>query len=148
MDYGDVSNPGHSFADVSTMAIKRDQVNENRWLLFEDNYEQIGFWPQKIFTNLASFAINVEWGGVVYSPPGVPKPPMGASSFPIGNTGYDAYCKALIVFNDKGETIGVDRSTIYVDDPNLYKVLDYPNLVIRKSKHYVLYGGSGESHQL
>ncbi|XP_019233325.1 PREDICTED: uncharacterized protein LOC109213939 [Nicotiana attenuata] len=79
------------------MYIDRDLANGNGWLLAGKYYKQIGFWPQKLFTSLASFADNVEWGGVTYSPPGVPKPPMGSSYFPIRNIAYDAYCRRLII---------------------------------------------------
>ncbi|XP_059289040.1 protein neprosin-like [Lycium ferocissimum] len=66
-----------------TMYIERDLANGNWWFLMEENYEQIGFWPQWMFTDLEGFATNVEWGGVVYSPLCVPKPPMGSSFFPV-----------------------------------------------------------------
>ncbi|KAH0644968.1 hypothetical protein KY284_032852 [Solanum tuberosum] len=109
---------------------------------------KIGFWPQEIFTNLASFASNVEWGGVVYSPPGVPEPPMGSSYLPIGKTGYDAYCRGLTIINDKGETIDVDRVITHVDNPNLYQIMDVLHLRPGKYQHFVLYGGPGEKAQV
>ncbi|KAH0640541.1 hypothetical protein KY285_037127 [Solanum tuberosum] len=85
----------------------------------EDNHIKVGFWPQQIFTSLTSFATDVEWGGVVYSPPGVPEPPMGSSFFPVNDTTYDAYCSGLQVLNAKGEMIDVDRVITHVDDTNL-----------------------------
>ncbi|XP_075101978.1 protein neprosin-like [Nicotiana tabacum] len=112
------------------IANQKDLANGNWLLLARKDYKQIGFWPQKIFTSLASFADNVEWGGVTYSPLGVPKPPMGSSFFPIGSTDYDAYCRRLIILNDKGETFDVDKTIPYVDDHNLYRVSDYPYLVV------------------
>ncbi|KAM3263367.1 hypothetical protein P3L10_000361 [Capsicum annuum] len=144
--FDDVSQRGKGDSLEFTAYIDRDLVNGNWWLLIDnldERYQQVGFWPQKIFTSLTSFANNVEWGGVTYSPPGVPKPPMGSSFFPVGNTGYDAYCRNLTVLNIEAGIINVD-----VDDPNLYKVSDYPHMRPGKSQHYVLYGGPGESHQL
>ncbi|XP_059277726.1 protein neprosin-like [Lycium ferocissimum] len=148
MAFDKISRRGERRTWEFRMFIDRDLVNGNWWLLLAKRYVKIGFWPQRIFTSLASFANNIEWGGVAYSPPGVPKPPMGSSFFPIAQSNYDAYCRGLSVLNDKGATINVDETTIYVDDPKLYQVLDYPHAAPGKFQHWVFYGGPGESHQL
>lgn len=109
-----------------------------------ENNEQVGFWPQAIFTDLASFATNVEMGGVAYSPPGVPEPPMGAGCSLAVDPRYDAYCRRPNVLNDKGETIPIVESmNVQVSDSNLYDVLDIPYFRSGK-EHFVLYGGHGE----
>ncbi|KAK4728716.1 hypothetical protein R3W88_021704 [Solanum pinnatisectum] len=133
-----------------TMYIERDLVNGNWWLLLENDYTEIGFWPRKIFTHtgLAGFAKSINWGGVAYSPTDVPEPPMGSSFFPIENSGYDAYCKKIAVLDVKGKTIAVDKTITHIDNPNLYKVLFKPLWVGSKSSFYVLYGGPGESAQV
>nr|XP_009609723.1 uncharacterized protein LOC104103515 [Nicotiana tomentosiformis] len=137
------------FVLVNTkIPIDKDLVNGNWWLLLEENYTQIGFWPQRIFTDLKSFATNVEWGGVVYSSSSVPGPPMGSGLFPIGNTGHEAYCRKITVLNDKGETIDEDKTTAYADNPNLYKVVDIPHWQAAERQHFVLYGGPGENRQV
>ncbi|XP_019267492.1 PREDICTED: uncharacterized protein LOC109244803 [Nicotiana attenuata] len=102
----------------------------------------------RIFTSLASFADNVEWGGVAYNPPGVREPPMGSSYFPFGYSNYDAYCRRLYVLNDEGTTINVDKTNIYLDDYRLYRVLDFPHIGPGEFKHCVFYGGPGESFQV
>lgn len=120
----------------------------NWWLLLSDNYEQVGFWPQQIFTGLASFATNVEWGGVVYSPPGVPKPPMGSSYFPIGDNLYDAFCRSIIVLNETGMVNQVDKVTIHIDNPNMYQAI-FERLESDKVSYlFLLYGGPGEKSQI
>ncbi|XP_075107076.1 protein neprosin-like [Nicotiana tabacum] len=145
--YDNISQIGEdSWED--TMSIDRDLVNGNWWLLLEENYTQIGFWPQRIFTDLKSFATNVEWGGVVYSSSSVHGPPMGSGLFPIGNTGHEAYCRKITVLNDKGETIDEDKTTAYADNPNLYKVVDIPHWQAAERQHFVLYGGPGENRQV
>ncbi|KAH0677935.1 hypothetical protein KY285_025736 [Solanum tuberosum] len=145
MLYDQVSHRGDNTSLEDEMGISRDLVNGNWWLLMEDNHIKVGFWPQQIFTSLTSFATDVEWGGVVYSPPGVPEPPMGSSFFPVNDTTYDAYCSGLQVLNAKGEMIDVDRVITHVDDTNLYKILDYPHASPGKFQHYILYGGPGEN---
>ncbi|WMV43868.1 hypothetical protein MTR67_037253, partial [Solanum verrucosum] len=130
------------------MFIEQVHFLGNWWIIVDEDYDQIGFWPQKIFTKLTSFANNVEWGGVACSPSGVPKPPMGSSFFPVGNSVSDGYCRALKVLNNKGATINVNKTTIYVDDTNLYQVLDDPQVGIGKFKHCAFFGGPGESSTL
>ncbi|XP_055819384.1 uncharacterized protein LOC129888435 [Solanum dulcamara] len=127
------------------MYIERDLISGNWWLLLSDNYVQVGFWPQRIFTGLASFATNVEWGGVVYSPPGVPKPPMGSSFFPIGDNLYDAFCRSITVLNETGTVNKVDKVTMLVNSPNIYHVLFERLESDTKSDLFVLYGGPDES---
>ncbi|KAG5598813.1 hypothetical protein H5410_030183 [Solanum commersonii] len=91
------------------------------------------------------FATNVDWGGVVYSPPGVPEPPMGSSYFPIENSSYDAYCARVIIFNEKGKAIEVDKTITHIDNPNMYKVEFIQLSYGAKDMYFVLYGGPGES---
>lgn len=111
--------------------------------MYDENDEQVGFWPEKIFTELRSFANNVEWGGVAYNSPGVPEPPMGSSCFPIKDPYYDAYCRQLNVLNEKGETINIDKTNVRVDDRNHYGVMDVPHWRGGKYQHMVFYGGPG-----
>ncbi|KAG5593173.1 hypothetical protein H5410_043687 [Solanum commersonii] len=121
----------------------QDFVNGNWWLLYDESNVEVGFWPQKIFTELRSFADNVEWGGVAYSEPGVPEPPMGSRYFPIGDPNYDAYCRRFNVLNDKGETIHIDKTNVRVDDPNHYGLKDVPHWRGGKYQHMAFYGGPG-----
>ncbi|XP_060211061.1 protein neprosin-like [Lycium barbarum] len=129
----------------TTMYIDRDLANGNWWLLDGRSFDQIGFWPQRIFTDLASFATNVEWGGVAYSPPGVPEPPMGSSFFPIKNSLYDGYCTEITILNEKGKEIKVDETITHTDNPTMYKVFAGTLSHGFQGLYFVLYGGPGES---
>ncbi|XP_059277724.1 protein neprosin-like [Lycium ferocissimum] len=131
--------------DIDILFFKTKDVVGNWWLLIGENYEQIGFWPPRIFTDLASFATNVEWGGVVYSPPGVPAPPMGSSFFPSENSAYDAYCRSIAIIDEIGWTVYLHRVIIHVDNHFMYKVLFERLSSDSKSFAFVLYGGPGES---
>ncbi|KAK4716263.1 hypothetical protein R3W88_014601 [Solanum pinnatisectum] len=99
-----------------TMYIDRDLENGNWWLLMEENYTKIGFWPQRIFTDLVGFSSNVEWGGVAYSPSGVPEPPMGLSNFPNEYFDYDGYCRSIAPLNEKGKTVEVHKVIRHTDN--------------------------------
>ncbi|XP_049378500.1 uncharacterized protein LOC125843313 [Solanum stenotomum] len=126
------------------MYLDRDLVNGNWWVLVQETHREVGFWPQNIFTQLASFATHIEWGGVAYSPPDIPEPPMGSSFFPTNMKGYDGSCNGITALNYKGETIEVNTIP-HTDNPDFYRVYDIPPRgTNRKYKHTVLYGGPGE----
>ncbi|XP_049362031.1 uncharacterized protein LOC125826730 [Solanum verrucosum] len=127
------------------MYIARDISNGNWWFKFGPNYTSVGFWPSKIFTKLNEFATSVEYGGIVYSPPGVPEPSMGGGYFPVGDLKKDGYFKNSTYLTDKNETKSLDdiEVKLYANSPNLYRVTDYPNSGV-ESGNLVLYGGPGE----
>ncbi|KAG5593166.1 hypothetical protein H5410_043680, partial [Solanum commersonii] len=127
------------------MYIDRDLDSGNWWFLMTKSFVRVGFWPQSLFTDLKSFATNVDWGGVVYSPPGVPEPSMGSSYFPIDNSAYDAYCSGVTIFNEKGKSIEVDKTITHMDNPNMYKVEFIQPFDDADQMYFVLYGGPGES---
>uniref|UniRef100_A0A3Q7HVX9 Neprosin PEP catalytic domain-containing protein n=2 Tax=Solanum lycopersicum TaxID=4081 RepID=A0A3Q7HVX9_SOLLC len=128
------------------MYIARDMSNGNWWFKFGTNYTSVGFWPSKIFTKLNEFATSVEYGGIVYSPPGVPEPSMGGGYFPVGDLNKDGYCKNSTYLTDKNETkksLDDIEVKLYANSPNLYRVADFPNSGV-ESGNLVLYGGPGE----
>ncbi|KAG5593236.1 hypothetical protein H5410_043750 [Solanum commersonii] len=69
---------------------------------------------------------------------------MGSSYFPIQNNYYDAYCRGLQLLNVQSETTDVNKTTIHVDNVNLYKVIDIPHAKPGTFQHFVYYGGPGE----
>ncbi|KAK6783294.1 hypothetical protein RDI58_021091 [Solanum bulbocastanum] len=143
--FSNVSQRGdiHNLWEYS-MYLDRDLVNGNWWVLVQETHREVGFWPQNIFTELAGFATHIEWGGVAYSPPDVPEPPMGSSFFPTNMKGYDGSCNGIIALNYKGETIEVNTIP-HTDNPDFYRVYDIPPRgTNKKYKHTALYGGPGE----
>ncbi|KAH0691903.1 hypothetical protein KY285_018357 [Solanum tuberosum] len=131
------------------MYIALDMSNGNWWFKFGPNYTSVGFWPSKIFTKLNEFATSVEYGGIVYSPPGVSEPSMGGGYFPVGDLKKDGYCKNSTYLTDKNETKSLDdiEVKLYANSPNLYRVADYPNSGV-ESGNLVLYGGPVEAENL
>nr|XP_016457079.1 PREDICTED: uncharacterized protein LOC107780970 [Nicotiana tabacum] len=145
--YSPVTQRGSKDAWVDKMYITRDLVNGNWWLLLTRNQTQVGFWPKQIFDELNDFASTIEWGGVVYSPPGVLEPPMGSSFFPIGDTRYDAYCRNIGTIDDNGQETEAGNLIPYMTNPDLYKVVDASSEG-SSFKHSVFYGGPGESTEV
>ncbi|KAG5563142.1 hypothetical protein RHGRI_005783 [Rhododendron griersonianum] len=135
--YEQTSKYGGPIYEVQ-LYIKRDLANGNWWLLIGDDFTPVGFWPKRIFSDLANSASYVEWGGKVYSSPGTSAPAMGSGHFLKRNTKYDAYFRNIQVFNDFGQNVD-EFNTDTFNDIGLYDVAD-----IKKAQsfgHLVLYGG-------
>ncbi|XP_059280993.1 protein neprosin-like [Lycium ferocissimum] len=142
--YSHVTQRGGDIAWEDSMYITRDLFNGNWWLLLTLNQTTIGFWPNRIFTELNDFASIVQWGGVTYSPPNILEPPMGSSFFPSGDLKCDAYCRKIKTINDIGQATNAGAVTVYMSNPDLYKALHIPNHG-SYFEHVVVYGGPGES---
>ncbi|KAF7150040.1 hypothetical protein RHSIM_Rhsim02G0222700 [Rhododendron simsii] len=118
--------------------IQRDLANGNWWLRIGDDFAPIGFWPKKIFRDLAGSANYVEWGGKVYSPPGTPAPEMGSGHILNRDTKYDAYFRNIQVFNDFGRNVNTYNTETF-NDIGSYDVVEVKNA--ESFGHLVLYGG-------
>ncbi|XP_049362034.1 uncharacterized protein LOC125826733 [Solanum verrucosum] len=145
--FANVSRRGnHEQQPEIVVYIVRDLANEHWWLLLGEKQVVVGFWPNWIFTALANdFATNVEWGGVTYTPPEDFEhyAPMGSGMIPVRIApAHDAYCRALMVLNDKGETLNVIKTPIFLDNQTLYQVVDKPFWENVDFPHYVFYGGT------
>ncbi|KAJ0962695.1 hypothetical protein J5N97_027817 [Dioscorea zingiberensis] len=86
---------GTTFTHLSTyngpqygifLVIYRDPITLNWWLIYGREKEPIGYWPTKLFTNLANHANRVDFGGAAGNADGFDMPPMGNGHFP--NEGY------------------------------------------------------------
>ncbi|KAI8569408.1 hypothetical protein RHMOL_Rhmol02G0276800 [Rhododendron molle] len=115
-----------------------DLANGNWWLRIGDDNTPIGFWPKRIFRDLADSASYVDWGGVVYSPPGTPAPVMGSGHFLNRDTKYDAFLRNIQVVNDFGQNVDTFNTETF-NDIGLYDVADIKNA--ESFGHLVLYGG-------
>ncbi|KAH0688457.1 hypothetical protein KY284_019010 [Solanum tuberosum] len=112
-----------------------DMSNGNWWFKMGPNYTLVGFWPSKIFTKLNGFATSAEFGGVVYSPPGVPEPSMGGGYFPVGDMKKDGYCRKTRQSLSEVEDLELERQlklinkpaikTIKTNDGDVYDCVDF-----------------------
>ncbi|KAH0640752.1 hypothetical protein KY290_037983 [Solanum tuberosum] len=119
--------------------IDGDLEEGNWWLFSTESNTPFGFWPREVFDDdFAYYVTRVEWGGVVYSPPGILEPPMGSSFFPIENNNYDAFCKNMTLLSDRGGRLYTVESQLstFLSNSDLYNVSTIPGLMY--------YGGPGE----
>ncbi|XP_049388583.1 uncharacterized protein LOC125852939 [Solanum stenotomum] len=133
-----VSQRGGNISDIG-LSINWDLEEGNWWLFSTESNTPFGFWPREVFDDdFAYYVTRVEWGGVVYSPPGILEPPMGSSFFPIENNNYDAFCKNMTLLSDRGGRLYTVESQLstFLSNSDLYNVSTIPGLMY--------YGGPGE----
>ncbi|KAF7150344.1 hypothetical protein RHSIM_Rhsim02G0222200 [Rhododendron simsii] len=120
--------------------VKRDLANGNWWLLIGDDFEPVGFWPKRIFSDLANLANYVEWGGQVYTPPGTFTPEMGSGNvlqdYPDGK--QDAFFRNTQVINEFDQNVD-EYNTETFHDLEQYDIVDLRNA--QNYGHVVVYGG-------
>ncbi|XP_050264270.1 uncharacterized protein LOC126708524 [Quercus robur] len=135
-----ISTPEQQF-DLQLMLFW-DSSNGNWFLKFGQDETVIGFWPKNVFTALGDGANYVEWGGEVFSPPGVPSPPMGSgySERLKENTKYDAYCRQIKTINETDYVLNAVDTESFSDIVQ-YQVIDEGR--VGADQHLVLFGGVG-----
>ncbi|XP_065638286.1 protein neprosin [Quercus suber] len=137
-----ISTPEQQF-DMKFMLFW-DSANGNWFLKFGQNETDIGFWPKNVFTALGDGANYVEWGGEVFSPPGVPSPPMGSaySARLQEDTKYDAYCRQIKTINETDYVVDAVDTEEFSDIVQ-YQVHDEGLTGAADFQHLVLFGGLG-----
>ncbi|KAJ0962697.1 hypothetical protein J5N97_027819 [Dioscorea zingiberensis] len=145
---------GTTFSPLSTyngpqyglfIVIYRDPVTLNWWLILGPDKEPIGYWPTKLFTNLADHANRVDFGGTAGNDDGFDMPPMGNGHFP--NEGYSRTgCFEVLKFIDSNVK---SRDVLYQDVFPLYPSQCYNLGDITATRGdqgtMFLYGGPGGS---
>ncbi|XP_049378374.1 uncharacterized protein LOC125843204 [Solanum stenotomum] len=132
------------------MYLEQDTTSGNWWVMLGEDYKQVGFWPKSIFTTLQAHALSAQYGGITYSPQGLPFPPMGSGLFPNKNLLENAYfrkCTFMYVVDDKVVTYSLDHigTNQFESSTNLYKVQDFIDQGDVLG-HLIVYGGPGDKH--
>ncbi|KAF8400399.1 hypothetical protein HHK36_013697 [Tetracentron sinense] len=125
------------------VVIYQDLSTGNWWLSFREDNVHIGYWPQSLFTSLATSASYVKWGAEVYSQSGEVSPPMGSGQLPTEGANKACFFRGLQVIYDTNladprEDLltrrKIDNPDCYnADEVKKFKVLDY----------YFFFGGPG-----
>ncbi|KAF8364771.1 hypothetical protein HHK36_033252 [Tetracentron sinense] len=125
------------------VVIYQDLSTGNWWLSFREDNVHIGYWPQSLFTSLATSASYVKWGAEVYSQSGEVSPPMGSGQLPTEGANKACFFRGLQVIYDTNladpredflTRRKIDNPDCYnADEVKKFKVLDY----------YFFFGGPG-----
>ncbi|KAM3699568.1 hypothetical protein ACJW31_05G034900 [Castanea mollissima] len=145
---------GSPIVDVSSYSSKQVDIgitiyknNENWWLKVND--QLVGYWPQSIFTYLASSATELDWGGEIYNskPGGLhTKTQMGSGHFPNEGYGKASYFQNIQYVDSKGNFIDAEVERLVPDatKPSCYNI-DVQNDKSGGSGTHFYFGGPGYS---
>ncbi|KAH9623632.1 hypothetical protein KSS87_020520 [Heliosperma pusillum] len=114
----------------------------NWWMNFGDN-TNVGYWPAELFTNLASHATLVEWGGEVVNTRANglhTSTQMGSGHFAEDGFGKASYFRNLEIV-DSGNSLSPAQDILFLaEDPNCY---DVQSSFDNDWGHHFYYGGPG-----
>ena len=123
------------------------QNSGNWWLKVQD--EEVGYWPQSIFTYLANNATEITWGGEIYnSKPGGhhTSTQMGSGHFASEGYGKASYFRNIQYMDFRGNFIDAEGAGLvpYASNPFCY------NIDVKKNKNggfgtHFYFGGPGYS---
>ncbi|CAN1777940.1 hypothetical protein LINPERHAP1_LOCUS14238, partial [Linum perenne] len=105
--------------------ISKDAANGDWFLNLGKNNDTIGSWPQRIFSELASHANFVSWGGEVYSPPGTDTPVMGAGPLAKRLSTDDCFIANIRIINENHEVDSHPSGCETIVTSDRYKIIDY-----------------------
>ncbi|KAJ0048343.1 hypothetical protein Pint_15144 [Pistacia integerrima] len=92
-----------------TFTVSQDPKSGNWWLKYKR--ENIGYWPNSLFTHLSSSgATEITWGGGAFSGGISNSPPMGTGHFAEANYGKAAYIRQLKVADEFNRLRYPDKS--------------------------------------
>ncbi|CAN0897635.1 hypothetical protein LINGRAHAP2_LOCUS19249 [Linum grandiflorum] len=101
----------------------------------------VGYWPRRIFTNLADSADYVEWGGEVYSLPGTIPPPMGSGVlYNPPKAAYNCFAEEIGLINENYELDLDPQSCIPYHTSDRYAIIDV-GFLPPPEKRVIFYGG-------
>ncbi|CAM0878670.1 unnamed protein product [Alopecurus aequalis] len=103
---------------VFDILIWKDPNGGNWWLQVGGNY--MGYWPSSIFTQLASSADSVMWGGEVYSPEITT--PMGSGHFPEEGFSKASYIRTMQVVDSSNQLKSPNGVGLIATQPDCYNV--------------------------
>lgn len=104
----------------------------------------LGYWPSSLFTNLASSASNIQWGGEVYSPDaGQTSTQMGSGHLPEEGFGKASYIRNIQVVDASNTLLSPSALGLFASRPNCYNVLN--GGAGNSFGTYIYYGGPGRN---
>ncbi|XP_077251581.1 protein neprosin-like [Tasmannia lanceolata] len=127
------------------LAVYKDPVTKDWWLLFGNDNKKVGYWPNALFSStFTDHATIVQWGGGVTNAGIEPWPQMGSGHFADEGFKHASYVGQMKYILENGDTQDVDhyRLSSAVDAPKCYtlKPIDsksYPTV------HSFFFGGPG-----
>ncbi|XP_020112706.1 uncharacterized protein LOC109727173 [Ananas comosus] len=143
---------GGPIAPVSTYSGKQSEKtfhvwkdpNSGNWWLSYDNID-VGYWPAAIFTELASNATSVQWGGEIVNQEDNGQhttTDMGSGHFPKEGYGKASYFRNVEIVNSTNGLIPPQSVRAFATNPYCYEIQTSVNA---SWGFYFFYGGPGRN---
>ncbi|CAN1189743.1 hypothetical protein LINPERHAP2_LOCUS40085 [Linum perenne] len=134
------SVPGKSMTEKNVF-IGKDTKKRDWYLAVGVSNTIVGYWPQKIFTNLADSANYIEWGGEVYSPRGTTPPPMGSGRLPTRDVNYNCFGRIVSLINEHHQLDRNPSSCTPYHTSKKYKLIDAGYVASKVFERVIIFGG-------
>ncbi|CAN0897632.1 hypothetical protein LINGRAHAP2_LOCUS19249 [Linum grandiflorum] len=135
------STIGQELVWVSNFYVGQDAKSGDWFLWWRKDGIIVGYWPRRIFTNLADSADYVEWGGEVYSLPGTIPPPMGSGVlYNPPKAAYNCFAEEIGLINENYELDLDPQSCIPYHTSDRYAIIDV-GFLPPPEKRVIFYGG-------
>ncbi|XP_004488864.3 protein neprosin-like [Cicer arietinum] len=120
----------------------QEKTTKHWWLTVAD--ELVGYFPQQLFSNLAS-AEQVGWGGLTVTSPGSSSPPMGSGHFPDRDFVHACYFRNISFRNESRQDYGpeVKFTRPYNDASSKCYDIDYYGNLRGEFGYALQFGGPG-----
>ncbi|KAI3917375.1 hypothetical protein MKW98_027294 [Papaver atlanticum] len=129
--------------------VYRAQGNGHWWLRMgatAEMSEDVGYWPNEIFTLLRSSASVVRYGGIVGSMSQASTPPMGNGFLPqLQDSDTTAYMKLMKYVNEAGASVDLDSYSVRTMNgtvPQCYNIM-FAGQIGGDWRNTIVYGGPG-----
>ncbi|KAL2345846.1 hypothetical protein Fmac_007131 [Flemingia macrophylla] len=129
-----------------TILIWKDPKVGNWWMSFGDG-TLVGYWPEELFTHLATHATMVEWGGEVVNTRANGQhtsTQMGSGHFAEDGFGKASYFRNLEVVDTDNSLTSVHNILTLAENTNCY---DIKSSYSNEWGTYFYYGGPGNNPQ-
>nr|KYP71847.1 hypothetical protein KK1_011124 [Cajanus cajan] len=129
-----------------TILIWKDPKVGNWWMSFGDG-TLVGYWPEELFTHLATRATMVEWGGEVVNTRGNGQhtsTQMGSGHFAEDGFGKASYFRNLEIVDTDNSLSSVRNILTLAENTNCY---DIKSSYSNEWGTYFYYGGPGHNPQ-
>lgn len=127
------------------MILWQDPATLNWWFVYGPEKKLVGYWPNKLFTNLSKRATKLHFGGTAgfegYPDAGLP--PMGSGHFPDEGANKACVFQQIKYINAAQQSLNLPIDELYPlsSYPNYYKVGPLTNSSGTQDTFY--FGGPG-----
>ncbi|OAY77557.1 hypothetical protein ACMD2_09853, partial [Ananas comosus] len=119
-----VAAGSYAKSNINTIEVGWQDPNSGNWWLSYENID-VGYWPAAIFTELASNATSVQWGGEIVNQEANGQhttTDMGSGHFPKEGYGNASYFRNIEIVNSTNGLIPPQSVRAFATNPYCYEI--------------------------